>query len=133
VTHSQRAPTDAAAKYHRQWILSIAALDAVTGVFYVFGGVATTPTLLLMQQIMPMTLWGALLVLVGALLVVRRHEVAGFAGGVVWLMFTTAAVITLVRHTALAAGSSPMTGGLGLLHLLITYGAVTGLSSGARR
>ena len=134
MSHARGLPSvDDSARYHRSWIFTVAALDALTGLFYVLGGAATSPTLLLMRQIMPMPVWGGALVLVGLLLVVRRHEFGGFGGGVVWLMFTAAAVITLVNRTTVAAGSSPMSLGLAGIHLLITYEAATGGGSRRRR
>ena len=96
-----------------------AALNVATGIIYAAGGVATTPALALMQQVMPMRVWGLLWLAAGALqtaavirdwlaggqIAASRTYTAGHTlGAVIWMTFTLFSVLTLPITTA-AAGS----------------------------
>jgi hypothetical protein len=48
-------------------------------------------------------------------------------------MLTAASALTLINHTATAAGGWATSAGIAMLHLLLVYGAASGLSSGAKK
>lgn len=123
---------NASEDYRRWWVLTLANTNALYGAAYVVGGPATAPTLQLMERIAPMRLWGAALIVVGLLFIVRQHLYAGFIGAGIWAMFTYTSAITLLTGTSSAAGGVFLVGGVTALHLLISWGVLAGYSDTER-
>lgn len=110
----------------RLWMLTLGITDGFYGAAYLFGGVATAPSLVLMEQVVSMRLWGAALLAVGVLFLTQQHLYGGLLGGVVWAMFTICSTITQFLGTATGAGGPYLLAGLTVMHLLVTYSVVSG-------
>lgn len=110
--------------YRRWWEAAIGLTDAMYGIAYLLGGAAQTPALLIMGSVLPMRVWGGLLMAVGVLMAARLYVGAGVLGALVWSMFTITSAMTLVMGTSPAAGGVFLVAGFTLLHLLVAYGAM---------
>lgn len=127
-----RAQVDVALRrrYYRLWMLVIGGLDAGVGLSYLTGP-TNSSNLLLIAQAVPIGTCGAVFIIVGAVLAVGVwrsgpwYYAGGFAGAVLWMIWTGALAITLKQGVALSASGLALFGGLAMLHLLIVYGAHT--------
>lgn len=119
-------------RYASVWRLSVAAVDALYGGVFVFGGTANASYQQLLIPIMPMSMWGALLVLAGAFLSSRRLEIGGVLGSLVWLTFSIMSAITIFHHTAESATGPILLTAFAFFHWLITVGATSGLAANRR-
>jgi hypothetical protein len=101
---------------HRELITAIAIVDAVQGLGYVFGAPANAPSLLLMNDFVPMETWGLVLAVAGLALFARWHVTGFVLGGIVLSIWAAFAVAVLVNGTATGWGVA-WPAGLALLHL----------------
>jgi hypothetical protein len=115
------------------WRLTIGITDGCYGAAYLFGGIATAPSLVLMEKVISMQVWGAILVAAGILFVTHQPLYAGLLGGVVWAMFTICSIITQVVGTATGAGGPYLLAGITVMHLLVTYNALSGATLAGKR
>lgn len=119
-------------RYHRAYPLTIGVIDLLYGGTYAAGGTATSPALLVMQEALPMPVWGLLLCAVGVGVLLRYHQYAGIVGGAVWSAFAITSLMSVIAGTASSAGGPPLLVGVAALHLLVTYGAAARYSDSAR-
>lgn len=107
----------------RLWLLALAGTDLVYGGVDVAGGAATSPALTLMKNIMPMVVWGVLIIAVAGLLIGRQYFTAGIVGGVMWCTYAITSLMSVIRGTSPSASLPALLFGVTALHLLVTYGA----------
>lgn len=119
-------------RYHRAYPLAVAGIDLIYGGTYAAGGTASSPALLIMQEALPMPVWGLMLCAVGVGVALRFHQHAGVLGGAVWSAFAITSLMSVIAGTATSSGGPPLLIGMAALHLLITYGAAAGYSDAAR-
>jgi hypothetical protein len=105
------------------WLLAIAGTDLIYGGIYAVGGAANSPALVLMNDVMPMPLWGVLTIAIAGLLAGHWYVAAGVVGGAVWCVYATTSLISVFQGTAQSSSGPALLLGVAALHLLITYGA----------
>lgn len=126
---SRRGPAtylnDADARRIMAWLRStIALVDIVHGLGYLLGAPASAPSLVLMQQFVPMSLWGAALILAGVLVFIRASRPVGMAIGgfvmLVWAGFSAVVLAPVVGMPATGWGWAPYAG-FAVLHIVGTW------------
>lgn len=115
------------------WRYTVAGADVAWGAVFLFGGAAKLPYQQLLKEVMPMQVWGGLLVLVGTLLFTRHLRAGGVGGALVWAASSLATVITVSKGISPSAASPVLLVAFAIFHLLITYGAASGLAATTRR
>lgn len=119
-------------KFAGVWRVTVALVDILYGGIFVLGGTANASYQQLLKPTLSMQLWGALLVLAGALFVSRYLEVGGVLGAVIWVTFSAASVVTEFQHTAESGSGPVLLAAFAIFHLLITYAAAAGLAAKRR-
>jgi hypothetical protein len=120
-------------KFASAWRVMVAVTDILYGGVFVLGGTANASYQQLLKPTMPIGVWGALLVLAGALFVSRYLQWGGVLGALIWTTFSVASMVTLFQHTAETATGPILLAAFAVQHLLITYAAAAGLAARRRR
>lgn len=117
--------------FRRWWVGVLAATDISYGGAYLLGVTSSSPALAVMEQLIPLRGWGAVLAGAGVLLLIGQYAAAGVLGALMYGFLVWASGLTLASGSG-GAGAF-LTGGITALHLLISYGALRGYADQDRR
>lgn len=120
-------------KIRREWLHSLCAVDALTGLFVMFGRSEGAAQMLLKQALPGLWLWALALLVAAGMIEFGWYIRGGAAGAAAWGSYTAAILWTIGARTALSDAGWILPAFITLVHVLIIHEVESGLDQDRER